>query len=113
MGASSAALQDDAMANTDDMGNMDPETQAAILKGIDELERELANLREEMAASFGALNSLLSSVESAVVRLSIAARQKPGKVPLTPDDIPGETAGDKLVYLLNQMRPQHSDPEKP
>jgi hypothetical protein len=113
MGASSAALQDDAMANTDDMGNMDPETQAAVLKGIDELEQELAKCKEEMAASFGELNSLLSGVEAAVVRLSLVSRRTPGKVPLTPDDIPGETAGDKLVYLLKQMRPQSGEPEKP
>lgn len=95
------------------MGTMSPETQAAILKGIDELERELAKLKEEIAACFGALNSLFSSVESAVVRLSTVSRRKPGNAPLTPDDIPGETAGDQLVYLLKQMRPQPSEPEQP
>jgi hypothetical protein len=101
------------MANTDDMHNPDPETQAAILKGIDELARELEKFKEEMSATFGEVNSLLSGVEAAVVRLVLVSTRLTPKSPLTTDDIPGETARDKLGYLLKQIRPQHGQPEQP
>lgn len=101
------------MADTDDLDDMDPETLAAILKGIDEVDRELGKLREEMRAAFGETNSLLSGLEAAVLRLTLVSGRRSTQPALTPEDIPGETAAEKLLNLLKQMYPQYSQPEQP
>lgn len=81
--------------------------QAALAKmqsGIDAIAREQAAMREEMGGRFDALETGMNR------RFDFLASQLLAMHKPTVDDIPGETAADKLLYVLTHHYPTREKP---